>query len=256
MDKNSTDKFFENLSRYYWHENDLSNITVALCNASELFREEFLHFFFPELNLDEISDISREIWDSNSMGSRVDVHITMNSDEKYIIEIKKGDRNHHFGQYETAFDVDKSHFGYITNYYCKEGIERGYDMKTWSQFYDVLDKSSNSEPLIRSYLLYLESVCGIIKYTKPMDLKSLSTIPQFFGTMDEIVAKESEALHISPLDEKRGAWNYSYKDMSADESHSNNTEKPAVRNAPCQSLQNPLEISRPQPYLLVGLIVK
>lgn len=221
MGNNSTDKFFENLAHYYWHENDLSNITVALCNASKCFREKFLHFFFPELKIEDISEVSREIWDSNSMGSRVDIHITMKSDEKYIIEIKKGDRNHHFGQYEVAFDVDKSHFGYITNYYCKEGIELGYDVKTWSQFYDVLDKSRDSEPLIRSYLSYLKSVCSIIKYTKPMDLKSLNSIPQFFGTMDEIVAKESRGLHISPLDEKRGAWNYSYKGFRIDGKNNN-----------------------------------
>lgn len=47
MGKNITNQFFENLAHYYWHENDLSNITVDLCNASECFKEKFLHFFFP-----------------------------------------------------------------------------------------------------------------------------------------------------------------------------------------------------------------
>lgn len=223
MDNNSTEKFFENLARYYHHENDLSNITVALCNTSELFKEKFLHFFFPELKIADISEISREIWDSNAMGSRVDIHITLNSDEIYIIEIKKEDKNHHFGQYELAFDVDKSHFGYITNYYCKEGIELGYDVKTWRQLYDFLNKgkSSDSEPIIRSYLSYLKSICNIIKYTKPMNIKSLNTIPQFFATMDEIVENESESLHISPLDEKYGGWDYSYKSFRIDEKNNN-----------------------------------
>lgn len=48
------------------------------------------------------------------MGIRVDIHILMNSNEKYIIEVKIGNRNHHFGQYEEAFGVDAGHFGYIS----------------------------------------------------------------------------------------------------------------------------------------------
>lgn len=212
----TTNQFLENLAHYYWHENDLSNITVALCNASECFKEKFLHFFFPQIKIDEVSSISREIWDTNGMGSRVDVHITTSSDEKYIIEVKKGDRNHHFGQYEDAFGVDMYHFGYITNYYCREGLDLGYDVKTWSQFYEVLNHSNDLDSLSLSYMSYLKKVCGIIKYNTPMNLKSLNAIPQFFETMDSIVAKEFKTLHISPLDEKRGAWNYSYKGFRID----------------------------------------
>lgn len=218
MDKTSINEFFKHLARYYWHENDLTNVTVALCNANESFREKFLHFFFPNLKVEDVSEISREVWDSNSMGSRVDILIRMNSDEKYIIEVKKGDSNHHFGQYEVAFDVDKSHFGYITNYFCREGIDLGYDVKTWRQFYNSLDKSSEKAPMISAYLSYLSAVCGITKYTKTMNLDSLKTIPQFFETMDAIVEKESENLHISPLNEKRGNWNYSYKGFRIDSS--------------------------------------
>lgn len=206
--------FFEQLANYYWHENDLSNITVALCNSSEIFKEIFVHFFFPKLKIEEISDIKREIWDSNGMGSRVDIHIILVNDDIYIIEVKKGDRNHHFGQYETAFGIDKSHFGYITNYYCAEGKALGYDVKTWTQFYDVLEQSENLDSLSKSYLPYLRILCGITKYNSIMDLKSLKSIPQFFQIMDKIVDKESENLHISPLEEKRGTWNYSYKGFS------------------------------------------
>lgn len=203
--------FFEQLANYYWHENDLSNITVALCNSSEIFKKIFVHFFFPKIKIEDISNINREIWDSNSMSSRVDIHISLYNDEIYVIEVKKGDRNHHFGQYEIDFDIDKSHFGYITNYYCAEGKALGYDVKTWTEFYDVLEQSENLDCLSKSYLSYLRIVCGITKYNSIMDLKSLKSIPQFFQTMDKIVAKEAQNLHISPLDEKRGAWNYSYK---------------------------------------------
>lgn len=86
--------FFEQLAKYYRHENDLSNITVALCNSSDIFREIFVHFFFPEIRIENIKEISREIWDVNGMGSRVDIHITLDNDEIFIVEVKKGDRNH------------------------------------------------------------------------------------------------------------------------------------------------------------------
>lgn len=206
--------FFEQLAKYYRHENDLSNITVALCNSSDIFREIFVHFFFPEIRIENIKEISREIWDVNGMGSRVDIHITLDNDEIFIVEVKKGDRNHHFGQYEISFDIDKSNFGYITNYYCTEGKALGYDVKTWGSFYDALEQSDNLDSLSKSYKSYLKIVCGITKYTSIMNLKSLKSIPQFFQTMDTIVARESDNLYISPLDEKRGAWNYSYKGFS------------------------------------------
>lgn len=90
----------------------------------------------------------------------------------------------------------------------------GYDVKTWSEFYDVLENSDNLDSLSKSYLAYLRIVCGITKYNSIMDLNSLKSIPQFFQTMDKIVGKESDNLHISPLDEKKGAWNYSYKGFS------------------------------------------
>lgn len=54
-----------------------------------------------------------------------------------------------------------------------------------------------------------------------MKFKSLDSIPQFFDTMDEIVAKESAGLHISPLEKKVGAWNYSYKEFRIDGKNNN-----------------------------------
>lgn len=158
-------QFFENIADYYWHENDLSNITVALCNASKYFREKFLHFFFPELEIEEVLEINREIWDSNGKNSRVDIHITMKSEEKYIIEVKINDRNHHFGQYEESFGVSIKRFGYITNYYCSEGILLGYDVKTWSQFYDALSHSDNLDSLSKSYLSYLKKFVASLNTT-------------------------------------------------------------------------------------------
>lgn len=39
--------FLENLSYRMFKENDVSDITWALCNTSPRFRDYFLHYFFP-----------------------------------------------------------------------------------------------------------------------------------------------------------------------------------------------------------------
>jgi len=57
-----TVNFFKELAGYYRHENDLSNITVALCNSCVWFKEKFLHFFFPNLEVGDVASIQREVW--------------------------------------------------------------------------------------------------------------------------------------------------------------------------------------------------
>ena len=185
--------FFEQLSEYYRQENDLSNIAVAMCNSSNEFRKKFVQFFFCNIDVDKIASISREVPDQNNLGSRVDIYITM-SDENapYIIEVKIGDRNHHFGQYEEAYVIGKERFGYITNYECTEGKELGYDVKTWEELHDYLIKSGSSDELINGFTAYLKNVCGIIKYENPMNIKGLDSIPCYVDTVRKIIAKKRD----------------------------------------------------------------
>jgi len=206
-----TVNFFKELTGYYWHENDLSNITVALCNSCAWFKEKFLHFFFPNLEVADVANIRREVWDDNGSGSRVDIFIRMNNGEKYIVEVKIGDKNHHFGQYDSAFDVDKKHFGYITNYFCHDGVYGGYISKTWEEFFRYVSSTNDSDNgLISGYLKYLEYVCNITTYNNTMNFSNLSTIPQFFKVMEELVTEESLNLHIGPY---CGSYNEKLSDI-------------------------------------------
>lgn len=174
--------FFEELARYYKHENDLSNITVALCNSSGIFKEKFLHFFFKDIEIKDVKEITREVCDPNGMGSRVNIHISMKAGDLYIIEVKINDRHHHFGQYETAYGIKKTQFGYITNYYCQEGIELGYNVKRWEELYFYLTDNldDKSDAFLKSYLPYLKKVCNFKIFKEPMKFKALQSIPQFF----------------------------------------------------------------------------
>ena len=182
--------FFEQLAEYYRQENDLSNIVVALCNSNRQFRNRFIRFFFPEIEVDKITSILREVPDAKNLGSRVDIYISITDEPNpYIVEVKIGDRSHHFGQYEVAYEIGKDRFGYITNYECIEGKELGYDVKTWEEFHEHLLESEISDDMIKGFTTYLKNVCGIIKYRKPMNIKGLEAIPCFVNTVKKIIRK-------------------------------------------------------------------
>lgn len=194
-----TTLFFQELSKYYDKENDLSNVTCALCNSSMIFREKFIHFFFPELNIESISSIKREVCDTNNMHSRVDLYIEMSDDTiPYLIEVKIYDKNHHFGQYEKAYCIPKERLGYITNYYCKEGIEQGYDVKTWSDWFNCLTKTLptlhiEDKRMCIGYLEYLKNVCDFSELVESLDFNS-RTKDNFFKLCKFVIGSGYTAL--------------------------------------------------------------
>lgn len=189
--------FFEQLSSYYNLENDLSNITVALCNSNEFFREKFIHFFFPQIVIADIESIEREVPDKKGMGSRVDILIQLTNDPKpYLIEVKINDQNHHFGQYEDAYDVDKGRLGYITNYDCIEGKLQAYDVKTWEQFYHYMASVKTADVLIIGYLKFLSQVCGIIDIRQRLVLNDDAFKEKALGIFSSLCSIKTETLII------------------------------------------------------------
>lgn len=192
-----TAEFFKQLSMYYDKENDLSNITCVMCNSSVFFKEKFIHFFFPELDVNSITSIQREVCDDDDMHSRVDMFITVAGDDKpYLIEVKIYDENHHFGQYEVAYKVPKERLGYITNYVCTEGIEKGYDVKTWNEWYNVLTdslpliKDEEEKHLAQGYLVYLREVCGICNIVTSLEFDDHSE-KSFMDSLRQVINHDS-----------------------------------------------------------------
>ena len=173
--------FFANLAPRFGKENDLSDMTWAMCQASPCFMEEWIHFFFKDLDVKDIEYIEREVPDDDNSGSRVDFRITVKDDSKpYLIEVKIWDQNHHFGQYEKAYKVGKERLGYITNYHL---IKEGYDVKQWREFYDTLksglENNSFAEEeaaLIRGYCEYLKNTCGFVMITEKIDITKMTSL--------------------------------------------------------------------------------
>lgn len=178
-------------------ENDLSDITWALCNTSSLFRDFFLHFFFPEMKIERYITLDREI---SKDDSRVDF-IIHNKDEIYIIENKINDKNHHFGVYEKVYNVTSERFGYIANYKIEQPFEgKNYAIRTWKDFYVHLQtlKSDDirEQTLIDGYKIYLLNVCNIILYEAPMNTNGIYSLFELIEVLSELCERNEDNFKI------------------------------------------------------------
>ena len=173
IDKKS---FLEALSLRMRKENDLSDITYAMCESNIVFRQFFLDFFFPFAHLiAEKVEIARE--HSHALG-RPDFWITRrDTGEVFIVEVKIWDGNHHFDQYfgilrdrnNGCADFDSvcvwQHLGYIANYEINEAngksiVDLGCNVTTWMKFVNRLEQyHSFNDSLIESYVRYVKAVC-------------------------------------------------------------------------------------------------
>lgn len=193
---------FENLAYFYCWENDLSNITKILCDISPFFKKVFINFFFPDLDVKKVDSIDREIPAPKNRSSRVDLYLTIMDDPlPYLIEVKIGDKNQHFGQYERDYNIPSHRLGYITNYTL---VQPGYDIKTWEQFYNHLSKKIKKikdgleKELCIGFLHFLKSSCNIIKLDKPMNFNTLQSLYQFFMVLRPLMNIESTEYSMVP----------------------------------------------------------
>lgn len=179
-------KFFEAFAERAYKENDLSDVTYAMCEASRAFKQFFLDFFFGRETLEaSTATINREY--SEAWG-RPDFRIRA-GDVTYIVEVKIWDGNHHFEQYfnilsgkrpDGGADANEketrkiwSRLGYITNYDTIKNVsvktsdggevsasKLGCQVATWKEFVTELEKYEGlNDPMIRAYMGYVRNVC-------------------------------------------------------------------------------------------------
>jgi hypothetical protein len=187
------DTFFEYLAIRKKDENDLSDITWAMCLASDYFKIKFLNFFFPNDKFDNSAIIKREYTGKNN--SRVDFYIENSCKEKYIIECKINDRNYHFEQYAEDFEISNDKMGFISNYKI---YKKGFITKTWDELWDILFKSlSDLQPdtkefaLIKGYLAFLKKVCRLntINMNDKLSYKEMFSVYNFMVLLKKTINK-------------------------------------------------------------------
>ena len=202
--------FFDALALKFRNENDLSDVTWSMVQASPYFKEQWLHLFFPHLDIKSVDSIEREVWDNKNHESRADFVIRTLDGTTYVIEIKKGDTNHHFGKYEVDYDIPKERLGYIVNYPLTQD---GYDVKQWYSFHEKLKTELNSVPddnereLIAGYTEYLKNVCCIMEIEHLVDIYKMSGLYGLTLMFKKIIEDVNEDYETRP-----------YRDMPDDKS--------------------------------------
>lgn len=191
-------EFFKAIASRMWKENDLSDMTFALCQSNIDFKKFFLDYFFPNDDIDPQKALFQREFAVE--GARPDFWINVN-DEVYLVEVKIWDRNHHFKQYhdvltsECNIDAETAYgrIGYIANYHISPQ-EAGYkkdvstfkkfQVREWTDFYRKLeervsvDDFAGGDFAIVGYLHYLRRLCSIKKFDAetPVGRELLETI--------------------------------------------------------------------------------
>ena len=203
--------FFRSLADRFRRENDLSDVTWAMCEASGAFKRIWIRFFFGEaLDPEAVTRIEREAV-SDDRGSRVDFLLRVRGGDTYLIEVKIGDRNQHFGQYDRDYKIPPERLGYITNYPLNN---RKYkNVRQWSAFYYELSKAdgipAEEQGLFQGYLEYLRSICGIVMLTEKIEIDRMSALYALTLLVEELSAREGDryvSKYWKSLDRREVRW--------------------------------------------------
>ena len=219
-------KFFTALSERAYKENDLSDVTYAMCESDISFKQFFLDFFFDKGKLDASStSIERE--HSTDWG-RPDFWIRGKDGTLYIVEVKIWDGSHHFEKY---YDIlagnnalkdssDKNvcrnntkiweRLGYIANYDSIKTIKVFDDcsaeeicgkVATWKEFITALedweDLNEPKNPIIAAYVQYVRNVCPFDDFNLQDWLKEaqeISTLKRAFKEIQGVSNSISKAI--------------------------------------------------------------
>lgn len=220
-------KFFAALSERAYKENDLSDVTYAMCESDICFKQFFLNFFFNKDNLDASStSIERE--HSTDWG-RPDFWIRGKDGTLYIVEVKIWDGSHHFEQY---YDIlagnnalkdssDKNacrnntkiweRLGYIANYDSIKTIKVFNDcsaeeicgkVATWKEFITKLEdregrnEPKDKDPIIAAYVQYVRNVCPFDDFNLQdwLQYQEISTLKKAFQEIQRVSNSISKAI--------------------------------------------------------------
>lgn len=164
-------QFFSAISSRMWRENDLSDLTYALCESNVEFKQFFIDFFFGQGTID--ASTAKIVREKSFDGSRPDFWIQANG-VNFIVEVKIWDGSHHFKQYLPFVDNVPNRLGYIAAYNIVADADgspvnraKYPGLRTWKELILALSSEVKEEGLgigdvaIIGYMKYVRSVCGM-----------------------------------------------------------------------------------------------
>ena len=201
-------RFFRALSERAYKENNLSDITYAMCEADLKFRQYFLDFFFRHARLDakEVT-IEREHYDRQG---RPDFWIEKPKDKTpFIVEVKIWDGKHHFEDYFKILSKgDKvtvesnawKRLGYIANYSSIKDVPLVGNTRvgevcrvaTWKEFVKGIEHyACYDDPIVAAYVEYVKRVCPFDDFSVcegwKIDVKDFLDIRRFEENVDAAI---------------------------------------------------------------------
>jgi hypothetical protein len=167
-------------------ENDLSDITWALCTSNDAFQKTFLDYCFDCSIKNDIDYIEREFVQDNK---RPDFKIVDTEENEYLLEVKIKNRNLH-DDYKKIENITSRAF--IANYQLPENNKVYHYKKTWHGLIEYIEKQKEKinglgSPIVRGYLNYLKSVTNYFKGEEPMNLSNLHSLHCFLKTIKQII---------------------------------------------------------------------
>jgi hypothetical protein len=205
--------FMKYLAERFTSENNISDFTWALCRSNASFQKIFIDFCFESTIPLEIDSIEREFSEDNS---RPDFLITDIEGNRYLLEVKKYDKNIHI-EYKNISNIAKCAF--IAIYKAPEKNPTYQFTKTWHGFIDHLEKEISGKkelinPLIDGYLNYLKAVTNYFK-GETMNLSNLNSLYVFVQLIKEIIEKDNrKPKKYFKIDEGFAAFKIEYKEKN------------------------------------------
>lgn len=177
--------FYIKLADRLYNENDLSDITWALCSSNDAFQKAFLDYCFDNSIKNDIDYIEREFAKDNT---RPDFLIIDDKENQYLLEVKKQDKNIHKNYKKTYKDIPRA---FIAEYKLLGNDDVYHYKKTWYEFIEHIEKQKESinglnNTIVKGYLDYLKAVTNYFK-GETMNISNLHSLHILLKTIEQII---------------------------------------------------------------------
>jgi hypothetical protein len=195
------DQFFKTLVRRLRNETHLSDITYTAIEVVPGLKEDFVHYFFPNLNTREDIELTREFRVPSGDGQPDFVFRAESWD--LIVENKIWDRHYHFEQYGRAPlgpGRPLPYVGLIANHpvTLPGSLSGNWQFRHWMNFVDEFSTNDKQygkfHAVFEAYLSYVKEICTVAEFKKfAFTPESLFALTHFVRMAERAVQNTSSA---------------------------------------------------------------